>query len=199
MAETTGKRKITFTTMDILIMAVVAAIGAVLSAFVINPIVRSLQIASPYVSMWPGALHLLSIILGGLLVQKPGACMATALINGLCQMLFGNSSGALCLVYGVGNGLGSEIVMLIARYKAKMIVTMLASGAACVTAFFVDLIYWFGNFKLSAKVIYEVDAFFAGFIVCGIISWLLYMALRKAGVAKSYESKKISHTEVKKE
>ncbi len=184
-----------FTTMDILIMAVVAAIGALLSAFVINPIVRSLQIGSPFISMWPGALHLLWIILGGLLVKKPGACMATALINGLCQMLFGNSSGALCLIYGIGNGLGSELTMLAFRYKPSLLSTVLASGFATVTAFFVDLIYWYSEMDMTFKVLYEVDAFFAGAIVCGLVSWGIMLALKKAGVTQFETGKKAAPKE----
>ena len=179
-----------FTTMDILTMAVVAAIGAVLSSFVINPIVRSLQIASPFVSMWPGALHLLSIVLGGLLIKKPGAGMITALINGLCQMIFGSASGALCLVYGVGNGVGAEIGLLLFRYKPSLLCTMITAGLATTTAFFVDLIYWYSNFDLTFKIIYEIDAFFAGAIVCGLVSWIMLLALRKAGVTDFSRSEK---------
>lgn len=173
-----------FTTVDILIMAVVAAIGAVLSAFVINPIVRSLQIASPFVSMWPGSLHLLSIVLGSMLIKKPGAGMATALINGLCQMLFGSASGALCLIYGIGNGVGAEIALFLCKYKPGLISTMLCAGLATMTGFFVDLIYWFSDFSIGFKILYEVDAFFAGAIVCGLVSWGMLLALRKAGVTK---------------
>ena len=178
----TKKNEKFFTTMDILTMAVVAAIGAVLSSFVINPIVRSLQIASPFVSMWPGALHLLSIVLGGLLIKKPGAGMVTSLINGLCQMIFGNASGALCLVYGVGNGIGAELGLLLFRYKPSLMCSMLTAGLASATGFFVDLIYWFSNFDFTFKVIYEIDAFFAGAIVCGLINWVMLLALKKAGV-----------------
>lgn len=173
-----------FSTSDLLMMAVIAAIGAVVSALVINPIVRMLNIGSPFVSMWPGALHLFSIVLGGLLVRKPGACMFTALLNGLLQMLFGNPAGVLCLVYGVGNGLGTEIGFLISKYKPSLFSTVLASGLGTVTAFFVDLIYWFANFTPGFKVLYLVDAFFAGSIVCGIITWGVYKALTKAGVVK---------------
>ena len=178
------KQKKFFTTMDILIMAVIAAITAVLSAFVINPIVRTLNIGSPFLSMWPGALHLLCVILAGGLIKKPGACMVTALINGLCQMLFGNASGVLCLVYGVGNGLGSEIGFLLFKYKVTIPSVMISSGLACVTAFFVDLIYWFSDYPLMFKILYEVDSFFVGAIVCGLVSWGLLKALDKAGVAK---------------
>lgn len=178
------KNKKFFTTMDILIMAVVAAIGAVLSAFVINPIVRSMQIASPFVSMWPGSLHLLSIVLGGMLIKKPGAGIATALINGLCQMLFGSASGVLCLVYGVGNGIGAELGLILFKYKPSMISTMVMAGLATMTGFFVDLIYWFGDFTFGFKVLYLVDAFFAGLVVCGLIGWGLLLALEKAGVTK---------------
>lgn len=52
-----------FSTSDLLMMAVIAAIGAVVSALVINPVVIMLNIGSPFLSMWPGALHLFSIVL----------------------------------------------------------------------------------------------------------------------------------------
>lgn len=173
-----------FTTVDIITMAAVAAIGAVLSAFVINPIVRTLQLGSPFLSMWPGSLHLLSIVIGSMLIKKPGAGMTTALINGLAQMLFGNASGVLCLVYGLGNGVGAELGLFLFKYKPSFKSIVVTAGLATMTGFFVDLIYWFNNFELPFKVLYLVDAFFAGSIVCGVIAWLLMNALKKSGVAE---------------
>jgi energy-coupling factor transport system substrate-specific component len=98
-----------YTTMDLLIMAVLAAAGAVISAWVINPLVRALNLGSPFLATWPGALHLLVVVLAGQMVKKPGAALITGLINGLAQMLFGSSAGALALLYGLANGLGAEI------------------------------------------------------------------------------------------
>jgi energy-coupling factor transport system substrate-specific component len=180
--EEMKKKKKWLSSVDLLMIAVIAAIGAVLSSLVINPIVRALNIASPFVSMWPGALHLFAVIMGGLIVRKPGATMFTALLNGLLQMLFGNPSGALCILYGFGNGLGSEIAFSSARYRPKVWITMLASGCGTVTAFFIDLIYWFSDFTFGFKVLYLVDSFFAGSIVCGLISWGVFRALERAGV-----------------
>lgn len=174
-----------FSTTDLLMMAVIAAIGAVISALIINPIVRTLNIGTPFISMWIGALHLFSIVLGGLLVRKPGACMFTALLNGLLQMLFGNPAGVLCLLYGVGNGLGTEIGFLIFKYSPRIISTVLASGLGTVTAFTIDLIYWFPNFTVNFKILYLVDAFFAGSIVCGLATWAIFAALKHAGVVKA--------------
>ena len=184
------KQKKFFTTMDILIMAVIAAITAVLSAFIINPIVRTLNIGSPLLSMWPGALHFLCVMLAGGLIKKPGAAMTASLINGLCQMLFGNASGVLCLVYGVGNGLGAELGFWLFKYKPSVIGMMITAGLAGVTGFFVDLIYWFGDYSLGFKILYEVDSFFACGIVCGLVSWGLLKALDKAGVSKLVSKKK---------
>jgi energy-coupling factor transport system substrate-specific component len=183
-AEKKTVRTYRYSTVDLLIMAVVAAIGAVVSALVINPLVRTLNLGSPFLAMWPGSLHLLAIVLGGLLVRKPGAAMVTALMNGLLQMLFGNTAGALCLIYGVGNGVGAELGMALFRYKFKPASAIITAGLATATGFAVDLIYWFGNFAPQFKVLYIVDAFFAGSVVCGLVSLGIMQALKRAGVTR---------------
>lgn len=182
-----------FSTIDLLLMAVVAAIGAVVSALVINPLVRTLNLGSPFLSMWPGSLHLMAVVLGGLLIRKPGAAMCTALLNGLCQMLFGNPAGVICLVYGVGNGVGAELGTTIFKWRANIFSAMVTAGLGTATGFFVDLIYWFNNFSPTFKVLYIIDAFFAGLVVCGLITWGILKAMSKAGVIQLEDAKAASN------
>lgn len=171
-----------YSTTDLFIMAVLAAVGAVLSAWVINPIVRTLNIGSPYVATWPGALHLLVVVLAGQIVKKPGAALMTGLINGLAQMLFGSSAGALALLYGLANGLGSEVGFAVARYRAGRIGALLSGAFGVAGGFTVDLFYWFPNFTLVMQVAYVVNAWFAGLIVTGFVTLGIVRALERAGV-----------------
>jgi len=182
MAEKSEGLSFRYTTTDLLIMAVLAAVGAVISAWVINPIVRAMNIASPFVAVWPGALHLFSVVLAGQIVKKPGAAFLTGIINGLAQMLFGSSAGALCLLYGLANGLGAEIGMAIMQWKHSLLSCMIAGACAVAGGFLVDLFYWFPNFTLPMQIGYEVSAFAAGFVVCGLVVYGLRKALARAGI-----------------
>ena len=171
-----------YTTIDLLIMAVLAAVGAVVSAWVINPIVRALNLGSPYLATWPGAFHLLVVVLAGQIVKKPGAALLTGLINGLAQLMFGNPAGALCLLYGLGNGLGAEVGLAIMQYKHSLLSCMVSGAFAVAGGFTVDLFYWFPNFTLPMQIGYVVNAFAAGAIVCGIATFYIRKALARANI-----------------
>jgi energy-coupling factor transport system substrate-specific component len=171
-----------YTTMDLLIMAVLAAAGAVISAWVINPLVRALNLGSPFLATWPGALHLLVVVLAGQMVKKPGAALITGLINGLAQMLFGSSAGALALLYGLANGLGAEIGIAITGWKSNLLSAMLSGAFGVACGFTVDLFYWFPNFTLPLQIGYVVNAWFAGLIVTGLATFGIRRALARAGI-----------------
>ena len=171
-----------YTTTDLVMMAVLAAAGAVLSAWVINPIVRALNIGSPFLAAWPGTLHLVVIVIAAQKVKKPGAALVTGLINGVLQMLFGNPSGALCLLYGLANGLGAEIGIAIMQWKPSLLSAMFSGAFGVACGFTVDLFYWFPNFTLPMQIAYVANAFVAGLIVCGLVAYGIGKALSRAGV-----------------
>lgn len=177
-----SKLNFRYTTQDLLIMAVLAAAGAVISAWVINPIVRALNIGSPFVATWPGALHLLVVVLAGQMVKKPGAALITGLINGLAQLLFGSSAGALALLYGLANGVGAEIGIALTGWKSNLLSAMLSGAFGVATGFMVDLFYWFPNFTLFLQIAYVVNAWFAGLIVTGPVTHGVRRALARAGI-----------------
>ncbi|MCC6188752.1 MAG: ECF transporter S component [Anaerolineales bacterium] len=171
-----------YTTMDLVIMAVLAAAGAIISAWVINPLVRALNLGSPFLATWPGALHLLVVVLAGQIVKKPGAALTTGLINGLAQLLFGSSAGALALLYGLANGLGAEIGIAIAGWRSNLVSAMLSGAFGVACGFAVDLFYWFPNFTLFLQIAYVVNAWFAGLIVTGLATFGIRRALTRAGI-----------------
>ena len=173
---------VAYTTTDLLIMAVLAAVGAVISAWVINPTVRAMNIGSPYLATWPGALHLVVVVLAGQMVKKPGAGLLTGLINGLCQMLFGSSAGALALLYGLANGAGTEIGLAIGQYRFNLLSCMLSGAFGVALGFTVDLFYWFPNFTLPMQIGYVVNAFAAGFVVTGLVTFGIRKALARANI-----------------
>ena len=181
-SKNSSKKFFNFTTTDLLIMAVLAAVGAVISAWVINPLVRALNIGSPYLATWPGALHLLFVVLAGQIVKKPGAALITGIINGLAQLLFGNAAGALALLYGLANGVGAEVGLAIGKYKFSLLSCMLSGAFGVATGFMVDLFYWFPNFTLPMQIAYVVNAFFAGLIVTGLVAFAIRKALARANI-----------------
>lgn len=179
------KKKRWFTTIDLLTIAVIGAVGAIASAYVINPVNKTLALGSPFLSVWVGNLHLFAVVIATQLVKRPGACMLTSILNGVCQLLFGNPNGVVCMMYAVGNGLGGEVLSNVFKQKVTMLNTMLIAGASTATGFAVDLILWYGKtFTFWGKVLYIVDAFAAGFVVCGLLSWAVLKGLEKAGITK---------------
>lgn len=181
---------------DVLILAAVALIGALLSAFVINPIVRSLQISDYFLSAWPSALYLFSIVLGGILIRKPGAGFLTAVVYCLCMLLLGRATQWATWTSILSNGIGVEIGLAIFAYKRSLIVTMVTSGLTSLASFlmtilisgimagvFSDLISIWVNSPFD-DILFLTNAFVAAAVVCGLVAWGLLLALEKAGIHK---------------
>lgn len=194
MSEVTTKKRY-FTTMDLLTMAVVAVAGAVFANYVWPMI---MNVATPVFAFlgpvgWIGVsgIYVIFPVIVGLLIGKPGAVTIYAILQAFVEMLFGNPSGAMAMVYSGAEGVGVDLGMALFGKKSKLVGAMIGAGLG---SLIVDEIYIFifGMASTSTVLVGGITAFISGAILGGLVGYLITQALYKTGVVskmglKGYE------------
>lgn len=132
---------------------------------------------------------LIAGVVGGLIVRKPGAALATEIIAAAASALVpgGTQWGMSVLVSGFWQGLGAELILAVFLYRRFGVVAAALAGALA------------GAFEAG----YEWQAYYpdwdwpyrfahlgcitlSGAVVAGIGGWALTRALARAGVLDSF-------------
>lgn len=176
-----------YTTRDIVIIAVIAAIAAV-----VNTGTSILwNMANSTLGPLGGALlqgtFMLSYVLTMWLVRKPGAALAVGMIEATIGILLGNPSGIGTLGWGISEGLAIEAVMALVNYMKFDLITALCAGAAASqfgTVWTAILFGW--DPKLSRDVWFAIPVnLVSGAIFSGLIAYLLARGIHKTGLVRS--------------
>ena len=120
-------------------------------------------------------------VLYGLLVAKPGATTIYAVLQGLIEILFGNTFGAMAMLYSGLEGLGADIGLGIFRYKGSLISAMVAGGLG---SLIIDVVYLFifGMATTQTVIVGGITAFISGAVLGGLVAWLIAKGLAKTGI-----------------
>ncbi len=97
--NTKASNKFYFSTRDLLIMAVLAALGGVASTY-INTLSDAVQavLGFPGATQWAAGLHVIWIVLAFAITGKPGTGTLTGILKGGVELLSGNSHGIIILL-----------------------------------------------------------------------------------------------------
>jgi ABC-type thiamin/hydroxymethylpyrimidine transport system permease subunit/DMSO/TMAO reductase YedYZ molybdopterin-dependent catalytic subunit len=181
-----------FDTRDLLMMAVLAALGGVSGTYIntIGDLMQSV-LGFPGTTQWAAGLHVLWVTLAMGLVGKTGAGTVTGILKGFVELLSGNTHGILVLLINIVAGLLVDIGFLPFRRKDRWLPYAVAGGLASMSNVIV--------FQLFAALPVDVLAYGAMFLVAsiaalsgvafaGVLAWMLLNALRTNGVVKDRES-----------
>src|SRR5581483_2839426 len=182
-------RSNTLNTLDIVIIAVLGVVFGILNS-PFGTIYQTFQAMWGPVGANVFGVFDISQVLAMYIVRKPGAAFINMMINGLVQMLSGNPAGAITLGWGFTQGLGTEIVFAIFRYRRfDWLACFFGGSLAEVGAFcWTIIVYGFaaaGAVTLLASTALGIVTFGIG---SGIVAWLLGNALKKAGVLASFRA-----------
>lgn len=184
MKQTEAKRRY-FSTTDLLTLAVIAVAGGLLAAWIVTPLLRP---AAPFFAFlgplgWIGVsgLYMIAPVLAGLLVCRPGGATLYGVVQGFVEMMFGNPSGALTIVLAGLEGLGADLGLAVFRYRPSLPAALLAGalGNVLVVEFF---IFFYGYSTVSNIMVGGLTAALSGALLGGLIAWLLWETLQRAGV-----------------
>ena len=135
-----------------------------------------------------GGPWLLAGIVGGLIIRRPGAALATELVAASVEgLLPGNQWGMSVLASGFLQGIGAELIIAVFLYKRFGIVVAVLAG---ILAGSIEAVYEWQSYYSDWDLPYRLAhlGFFAlsGAIVAGLGGWALTRALARAGVLDSF-------------
>jgi len=181
---TTQNRRM-FSTTDLMLMAVIAVVGSLLAVFVFNPLILVpfpvFLFLGPISWVGLSGLFLITPVLIGLLIQRPGVATVYGLVQGLLEMLFGNPSGPLSILYAGLEGLGVDLSLALFRWRANLPGALLA-GAVGNLIVIVVYIPVFGLASAANFIVGGIVAVISGALLGGLPAWLIAQALHRTGV-----------------
>ena len=197
--EQTSIRNFYFSTRDLLIMAVLAALGGVTSTYIntVSDAVHAI-LGFPGASQWAAGLHVIWIVLAMGITGKPGTGIITGILKGGVELMSGNSHGVIILLVDVVAGLCVDFGFLLFRNKQSLLPYIIAGGLASGSNVLVFQIFATlpqNIVAAGAIFILFIIAVASGVIFAGIIPKLLINSLTKAGIVKTPQ-KIIGHQKI---
>jgi energy-coupling factor transport system permease protein len=176
-----------YSTRDIVIIAVIAAIAGVINTGVGN----LWYLANSSLGPMGGALlqgsFMWAYVLVMFLVRKPGAALFLGVIETAVEVLLGNASGIGTLGWGITQGLGVEAVMAITGYQSFNLWTALAAGASASQFGTVWTAVLFGWDPASASAVWTAIPIniVSGVVFSGLLGFYLAQGLARTGLIRS--------------
>jgi ABC-type thiamin/hydroxymethylpyrimidine transport system permease subunit len=188
-----------FSTRDLLIMAVLAALGGVTSTYV-NTIGNATQAALgfPGATQWAAGLHTIWIVLAMGILRKTGSGTMMGILKGAVELMSGNSHGVIILLINLVAGMLVDFGFFIFRDKrsiAPYLVAGALSAGSNVIIFQLFATLPANIVAMSAILILTIVATVSGVIFSGIAPFFLVNTLVKANVVKlpekSFHNRKV--------
>jgi ABC-type thiamin/hydroxymethylpyrimidine transport system permease subunit len=188
MKDTQPKSRYYFSTRDLLMMAVLAALGGVASTYI-----QALANAVHAALGFPGAtqvlagLHVIWIVLAVGLTGKRGSGTVTGIVKGTVEFLSGNTHGILVILIDMVAGILVDLGMLPFRNKKSYPAYCLAGGLATASNVFVFQLFASvpsDTLAMGAILLVGLVSFISGILLAGVLGKVLLDSLRRAGVVK---------------
>lgn len=194
IARTFGKKEgsgggwnFNYSTRDIVILAVIAAIAGVVNTGMGNVWYLANSSLGPMGGALLQGAFMWAYILVVWLVRKPGAALALGVIEAAVEILLGNASGVGTLGWGISQGLAIEVVMAFTVYGKYDLVAALCAGAAASqfgTVWTAILFGWDPAYAKDVWLAVPINLI-SGLILSGLIGYLLAQAIAKTGLVRS--------------
>lgn len=161
----------------------------------ISPILRS--IVPGFASILHGVWYM-SGPLALILIRKPGAAIYVNVIGTMFENILGQQySSFIVLISAALQAIFSEIPFLLTKYRKYNITLSISSGVLTSIEYGIYLIFVFyqgrGSNYYTVHMICEI---ISGFVIAGVLPWVLYLAIRKTGALDNFASSRYSVTEI---
>ncbi|MFE3460331.1 ECF transporter S component [Nocardiopsis aegyptia] len=178
-------------TVDIVVAAVIGvAIGVVFWAWnILWTITAPLFVAFPPGQAVIYGMWLISGVLGGLIIRKPGAALLTAIAAASVSAVLGTQWGVMVILDGTLQGILPELVFLAFGYRRwNMGVAVLAAAVAGISPAIRDNLTYNVTWSLDLKLAYGVIVIVSAAVIAGVGARLLTTALAKSGALAPFPS-----------
>ncbi|WP_114498575.1 ECF transporter S component [Fontibacillus phaseoli] len=181
-----------FTTLDIVLMAMLAAANAVMTVY-LSPLNQALNgLGGPIAASTVTGLYMIYGLLACYIIRKPGTAVITYGIGAVVQAFMGSAYGiASCFVAAACYMVVAEAVFAFFRYRKWNMPVMLLAGGALVPIWFFFAARMFGYTKWGTDIllIALVVRILSGIVLCGMLSKLLGDTLARSGLLRRFAVK----------
>lgn len=171
-----------FTTRDILIIAVISAIGGVAKIFIAQGFVLVAAFGPYGAAIW-SALFFIWPIIAAFIIKKPGAAVLSSLLGGGIELLAGSPIGVIVLYSNLVQGLGCEIGFLFWRFrKFGLFQHMIAGLLQPIGGFFITYFFFgFAAMGFGAFLAFVLVSLLGG-VIGGIIAFAIDKGIEASGL-----------------
>lgn len=176
-----------YTTRDIVIIAVIAAVAGVVNTGVGNVWYLANTSLGPLGGALLQGAFMWAYILVMFLVRKPGAALLVGLIETAAEVLLGNAAGIGTLGWGITQGLAVEAVMAICGYRQYDLWSALAAGAAASQFGTIWTAMFYGWDPATARDVWLAMPInlISGLVLSGLLGYLLAKAIGRTGLVRA--------------
>ena len=176
-----------YSTRDIVILAVIAAIAGVVNTGMGNLWYLANSSLGPLGGALLQGAFMWAYVLVMWLIRKPGAALFLGIIEASVEILLGNAAGVGTLGWGIMQGLGIEVVMAMTGYKNFDMLTAVFAGAAASqfgTIWTSILFGWDPSYAKDVWLAVPINLI-SGAILSGLVGYWLAQAIGKTGLVRS--------------
>lgn len=176
---------------DIVVASVLGVVGGLV--FLLwnvtgQPALSALALYPPLGALLDG-VYVLPGVLVALVVRKPGAAIYGELLAATVEALLGSHWGLSVLYYGLLQGFGAELVLLLGRYRRwSLPVALLAGGGAGLAQGLLNLFLYYPGLARTTQVLYLGAEVLSGVVVAGALGWLVLGGLQRSGALSGLAS-----------
>ncbi len=178
-------------TVDIVVAAVIGvAVGLVFWLWnIVWSVTTPLFVGFPPAQAVVYGMWLISGVLGGLIIRKPGAALLTSIAAASVSALLGTQWGIMVILDGALQGILPELVFLAFGYRRwGMGVAVLAAAVAGISPAIRDNLTYNVAWPLEFKIVFGVIVVVSAALIAGVGARLLTTALARAGALASFPS-----------
>ncbi|WP_150237521.1 ECF transporter S component [Nocardiopsis quinghaiensis] len=180
-------------TVDIVVAAVIGvAVGVVFWLWnIVWTATTPLFVGFPPAQAVIYGMWLISGVLGGLIIRKPGAALLTSIAAASVSAVLGTQWGIMVILDGTLQGILPELVFLAFGYRRwGMGVAVLAAAVAGLSPAIRDNIAYNVTWPLHYQIVYGVIVVISAAVIAGVGARVLTTALARSGVLASFPSAK---------
>lgn len=176
-----------YTTRDIVIIAVIAAITGVVNTGVGNLWYLLNTSLGPLGGALLQGAFMWAYILGMWLIRKPGTALLIGIIEASTEILLGNAAGVGTLGWGLFQGIGVEAIMAICGYAKYGLLPAIMAGTAASQfgTVWTSILYGWDPATANSVWLAIPINMASGGILSGFIGYLLAQAIARTGLIRS--------------
>lgn len=157
-----------FTTRELVVIALLSALGGVLSSYVgyLGNLLNKVFGVPFGAGQFMAGLHVFWFVLVRGLVRKNGAGTSAGLLKGVVEMLAGSTHGVVIIIVSLVEGLVVDLVVTLLRRESPLVFSV-AAGLAAAANVFVFQLFYLGQVPLEYILLISLFALASGVIFGG--------------------------------